>query len=884
MADRATVDRSDATGAGVDPDRADWAGVDWAAVDARLAAGSAMTPARTGERRVEDWALTDELVDSSPHARTLFNLSNGFLGIRGALEEDEDVADQALANGFYETWPISYPEDAYGLARVGQTIQPIPNPSRFTLSVNGVRLDWRTAAVSGYVRRLDLRAGVLTREFTWTTGDGIEVAVWSRRMVSFVQRGTVLMDYRVTVSADCDVQLVNDLVMPNSGGDAGEFDPRKGTAVADAYEVLAASARPEFGLTLRTNRAGRLLDCGVLHRVRRVAGDAGHGSGIGSTGGPGSDLRAGSGEGHGSGPGGGSGAGAGVGSGGGSGSDPDVGAGVGSGAGSERDAGPEEEAVLHPDRLSKVVAGRLAAGDSLEMAVLAVFATKAGRVRPVLDQFRDGDWEDLVKAQSAYVGRWWATADVSVGVKGDVQGRIRWNLFQALQASARADGLGIPAKGVSGSGYDGHYFWDGEALVLPYLTYVAPDLARRALAYRHATLDRARERARELHHRGAAFAWRTIDGREASAFFEAGTAQYHINADIAYAVDRYLRATGDVGYLAEEGVDLLVETARLWADLGFTGGDGRFHIHGVTGPDEYSALVDDNIYTNVMAGANLTAAAYWVGELGRRDPGAYARAAERLGLTDGEVGRWRRVAGLVALPYDSSLGVHGQDADFLSHRVWDFGNTPRESYPLLLHYHPLTIYRHQVCKQADLVLAMITRPDLFTPGEKRANFDYYDALTTGDSTLSASAQAIMAAETGRDRLAVSYFMQALDTDLSNSHKNSGDGVHVASAAAIWSILVMGFGGFRDYGGLVLNPRLPEGWQHLYFTLRIRDASLRVEITPAGTTLRLVGESPKSPIEVTLDGTKHTLTTGDAVVPASQAIQRRVVQPVILGQA
>jgi len=755
---------------------------------------------------VEDWALVTDSVDSSPHARTVFNLSNGFIGLRGALEEDTDIAGEALAGGFYETWPITYPEDAYGLARTGQTIQPVANPASFQLEVDttqkgeGSALDPHTSRLTGYTRRLDLRTGELTRSFTWKTDDGTDVDVSSTRLVSLAQRGLCLMRYKVRVSTPCTVKLTNSLVLPlaattageAAGPGAGHFDPRRSTNLDDCIEVVSTKVAPRLEATLTTKAARRTMTTVVDHRE-------------------------------------------------------------------EYSGKHKAVSTAGPDRLSRVVTAHLKAGQDLTLTAVAAYDPDPRQARRLLDDLGNNPAQAIESAQAAYLDRWWAAADVEVGAQGDMQGRIRWNLFQAIQASAAADGLGIPAKGLSGSGYDGHTFWDSEAMMLPCLTYTAPGVARHALSYRYATLDTARERARELHLAGAAFAWRTIDGREASAFFEAGTAQFHINADIAYAINRYMHATDDLEWLGAEGIDVLVETARLWADLGFhSTRDGRFHIHGVTGPDEYSAMVDDNLYTNVMAAANLDAANHWLGVLKTRSKDWYEQAVTRLAVGDKEREAWRAASGAMAIPYDEELGLHGQDADFLTHEPWDFDSTPPNMYPLLLHYHPLTIYRHQVLKQADLVLALITRPDLFDMEQKRADFDYYDAITTGDSTLSASAQAIMAAETGQSALAESYFDKALNTDIDNTHGNTGDGVHVASATAVWSILVMGFAGWRDYGVPTLNPRLPATWKRLAFKLRWRQSSVRVEITHMSTRLELE-TTTRDQLDLTVNGTAVSLS-------------------------
>ena len=444
-----------------------------------------------------------------------------------------------------------------------------------------------------------------------------------------------------------------------------------------------------------------------------------------------------------------------------------------------------------------------------------------------------------------------------------VQQAVRWNVFQLCQASWRTEGAGIPAKGLTGSAYDGHYFWDTEAYVLPFLAYTQPRIARNILRFRHSMLPKARERAATLDLRGALFPWRTINGEESSALYQAGTAQYHLNADIAYAVRRYVDVRGDVDLLAEVGAEILVETARMWQDLGFYGDDGRFHLHGVTGPDEYTAVVNDNAFTNLMARLNLNWAAHALRVLAEERPERHEALAYDLRLTPEEVAEWERAAAAMYVPHDEATGVTPQDESFLQRERWDLEATPADRFPLLLHYHPLVIYRRQVLKQADVVMAMFLLGNEFDLEQKRRNFAYYDPITTGDSSLSASVQSIVAAEIGDERSAVRYFDFALLMDLADLAGNVSDGVHVASAAGAWMSLVFGFGGVRDHDGrLTIDPHLPRRFDRLSFPLRFRDRQLRVTLTHDEERYAL--EEGK-PLEVVVRGRPCTLTVGDPLV-------------------
>ncbi|NAZ76849.1 family 65 glycosyl hydrolase [Kineococcus sp. T13] len=453
------------------------------------------------------------------------------------------------------------------------------------------------------------------------------------------------------------------------------------------------------------------------------------------------------------------------------------------------------------------------------------------RLRAELTEGLRAGWEHLADEQRAVLDDFWQHADVRVDGDERLQQAVRFALFHVFQAAAQATDRGIPAKGLTGTGYDGHTFWDTEVFVMPMLNHVWPPAALEALRWRHAMLPAARDRARELGLAGATFPWRTITGRESSGYWPAGTAAVHLNADIADAAVRYVHATGDEDAARELVTDVVVETARSWVVLGREDEEGRFHVDGVTGPDEYSALVDDNAYTNLMAQANLRAAV----ELARRFP----ERADALGVDEDEVADWVRLADAVHVPRDPGTGVHAQDAGSTQRKRWDFESTSPEQYPLADNFPYFSLYRRQVAKQADLVLAMQLRPEAFTPQEKRAAFEYYEELTVRDSSLSASVQAVVAAEVGHLELAADYAHEAAFVDLHDLRGKTPDGLHIASLAGAWQALVAGYGGMRDADGrLVFAPRLPEGLQGLCFRTRHRGSCLEVSLAREGAGQRV----------------------------------------------
>jgi alpha,alpha-trehalose phosphorylase len=734
----------------------------------------------------DDWRVIETRYAERYHARaeTGMALSNGYIGTRGTFDEGRpSLSPGTFVNGFHESWPIVHAEGAHGLARTGQTIINVPDATIVRLYVDDEPLFVPTARLRRYARVLDMREGTLTRALEWTTPAGKHVGVRSCRLVSLEHRHLMAIEYEVVLMDRAAPVVICSEVVNRQDADhhagipGAEVDPRQGTHLT--HRVLQAEAARAEGnrilLGYRAANSGMSLAVGVDHVVE-------------------SECRC------------------------------------------------RQSVTADGDRSRLVLS--VDATPGVPIRITKYVAYQSSRSEPpaeldercvaTLDRAVRGGFGALRHAQRAHLDRFWDRADVRVDTglpeSRRTQQAIRWNLFQVAQATWRAEGTGVPAKGLTGQAYEGHYFWDTEIYVMPFLSYTQPRIARNLLRFRHSMLARARERARDLGHRGAMYPWRTINGQEASAYYQAGTAQYHINADIAYAIRRYVSVRGDDEFLAECGAEMLAETARLWADLGFYDDDGRFHLHGVTGPDEYTTVVNDNTYTNLMARLNLQLAAAAVRALRAERPAAYAALADELGLGPAEPEEWDRAAAAMHLPYDQRRGIHPQDASFLDREIWDLEATPPDHFPLLLHYHPLVIYRHQVIKQADIVLAMFLVGDQFDADQKRANYDYYDRLTSGDSSLSACVQSIVAAEVGREEEALEYFRFALLMDLADAAGNASDGVHIASAAGVWQALVFGFGGVRDHdGALSIAPRLPAPWRSLSFSLRFGDRQLRIEL-------------------------------------------------------
>jgi len=600
----------------------------------------------------------------------------------------------------------------------------------------------------------------------WTSPAGQQVAVTSTRMVSLAHRGVAAIEYIVEAIDEFARITVQSELVANEDQPQTSSDPRAAALLNSPLEAIAQESGENQAVLIHRTRFSELMMAAAMDHDVEVPGRV------------------------------------------------------------------EVDTEVSEDLARTTVICGLRPGQQLRIVKYLSYGWSSLRSRPALrDQVagamkgaRYTGWQGLLESQRAYLDDFWDSADVEVDGDPVCQQAVRFGLFHVLQASARAERRAIAGKGLTGTGYDGHAFWDTEGFVLPVLTYTHPDAAADALRWRASTIDLARQRAQELDLRGASFPWRTIRGQECSAYWPAGTAAWHVNADIAAAFERYRVVTGDQTLEADCGLEVLVETARLWMSLGHHDRHGVFHLDGVTGPDEYTAVVRDNTFTNLMAAHNLRVATAAC----ERHP----EAARALNVDTEEAAAWRDAADAVHVPVDDELGVHQQCEGFTNLREWNF--TDDADYPLLLHYPYVLLYPAQVIKQADLVLAMHWQGHAFTPEQKARNVAYYEPRMVRDSSLSACTQAVLCAEVGHLELAHDYTYEAALIDLRDLHHNTRDGLHMASLAGSWTALVAGFGGLRDDEGiLALDPQLPEEITRMSFRLRWRG----FRVTSTSTTPR-----------------------------------------------
>jgi alpha,alpha-trehalose phosphorylase len=759
--------------------------------------------------------ITQDLEDLA-QTESLFALSNGHIGVRGNLDEgDPHGLPGTYLNSFCENYPLPYAESGYGYPESSEWIVNVTNGKLIRLLVDDEPFDLRYGQVLRHERCLDLREGVLRRTVQWTSPAGLTIEVRTRRLVSFTQRAIVAIDYEVEILSDiaADVVVQSELVANEEIPTVHTSDPRSGRGGAVRLQALEhGGEQARAWLAHATERSDLRVTAAMDHLYS--AASPGHQQ--------------------------------------------------------------ETELVVEADQARFTLARRLGPGEILRLTKFIAYGWSGVRTLPALrDQVEAAltvalttGWQGLVRDQRAQLEAFWSHADVEIEGDPAIQQAVRFGLFHLYQAAIRAEGRGIPAKGLTGSGYDGHAFWDTEMFVLPMLTAAVPQAVAHALEWRHSILPLAKSRAEALGWRGAAFPWRTIRGQECSGYWPASTAALHLNADVAAAALRLVRWTGDAEFEQRHALPLLIETARLWMSFGYQGADNRFHVDGVTGPDEYSALGNDNTYTNLMAKANLVGAIDTVER--------HRLSAEEFEVTEAELQAWRAAAEAMAIPRDAD-GIPEQAQGFNSRKQWPFVDA--DVYPLMQHAHYLDLYRHQVVKQADLMLAMHWCGDAFTAEEKASAFGHYEPITVRDSSLSASTQSILAAEVGHLQLAHDYLTEAAFIDLHDEEHNTRDGLHIAALAGTWLATVAGFGGMRDHGGrLSFRPQLPPTISRITFAVLWRAAILRVTITPDTAEYTVEAEDEETEVRIVHNGEEIVVRAKHPVVMPVELVQPLTPQP------
>ncbi len=440
---------------------------------------------------------------------------------------------------------------------------------------------------------------------------------------------------------------------------------------------------------------------------------------------------------------------------------------------------------------------------------------------------------------SRYYRRLWDEIDIRIdGDEKDQQG-IRFCLFQLAQTYHGYDPANnIGAKGLTGEAYSGHAFWDTETYCLPFYLFSDPQAARNLLLFRYATLPMAKERAKELDLRGACYPIATLNGHESCALWQHASLQPQPSTAIAFAIDHYVRNTGDEDFLTRYGLEMLIEISRYLLSRGDYNPDGtKFGFFGVMGPDEFQMMVNHNAYTNYMGMATFDTTLKALTHVKKTDPDGYRAILAKTGLKPGEIKAFREAMEKTFLPYDPKTRLFEQHQGYFGLPHVDIKKIPERDFPLYAHWSYDRIYRNDMIKQPDVLMFLFLYNSRFSLAVKRANYEFYEPRCIHESSLSPSIHSVLAAELDKDAEAAKFFEFATRMDLDDFNRNASEGLHLTSIAAAWVNIVYGFGGLRSDGGVLrLAPKLPPAWKGYSFHLAYRHARLHIEVTSGETRI------------------------------------------------
>ncbi|WP_113674162.1 glycoside hydrolase family 65 protein [Vallitalea guaymasensis] len=737
------------------------------------------------------WGYTEKNFQKEkyPLNETLFALGNGYIGTRGSFEEKSDFGghDGTFINGFYDYYDLSYGEKYNGYPDRSHAMLNVTNGKRIDIYINNERFSLEKGTIKDYVREIDFKKGILTRRVTWISEKGDEILYESERLVSFYEKHLMISKIRITpLNFDGDIKVVSYLE-----GDVKnitkENDPRIGVEFqGDELKVLECKIDNNRGEIISRTKSSNLgLICLMANNIK---------------------------------------------------------------CDDQYDSSYEQndKSVSH---VFNIKAEKNKVIDLEKYIVYKSYKNELNdnlysEVIGIVEEAFTKKYDFYKQKQKEFIDDFWFNTDILIDGDDATQQGIRFNMFHLLQSVGRDSLTNISAKGLTGEGYEGHYFWDTEIYILPFFLYTNPNIAKQLVNYRYNLLDSARKRAKEMQYKkGALYPWRTINGEECSAYFPAGTAQYHINGDIAYTVCKYVEATNDEEFMVEKGAEILIETARLWLEIGHFNSKGEFHICCVTGPDEYTAIVNNNVYTNLMAANNLHNAYKAAMLLQKKYPAQYKKLVDKINIEESEIDNFEVAANEMYVPYDEHRKLYPQDDSFFDKPKWDFIDS-EDKHPLLMHYHPLNIYRAQVCKQADLILAEFLLGGYFDREQKMRDYDYYEKITTHDSSLSTCIFSIMANELGLYDKAYDYFGDSVRTDIDNLHNNTSAGIHTANMAGAWMSIIYGFAGMRVEDGILrFSPHLPNQWNSYRFRVSFRGRIIEVCVTKDNTEFKILHGEP-----------------------------------------
>ncbi|WP_459128317.1 glycoside hydrolase family 65 protein [Latilactobacillus curvatus] len=727
---------------------------------------------------VDPWQIVTHQLDRK-HKRlqeSMTSIGNGYMGMRGVFEEDysgDSLPGIYLGGVWYpDKTVVGWWKNGYP-DYFGKVINAI-NFIKTNLKIDGQAVDLGKDEVTAFKLALDMHNGVLTRQFI-VTKNNKQVQVTIERFVSIVQKELCALRYTVenlaSEAVEIEISSMIDADVQNEDANYGE----------QFWQVIEQSDAADdtylVGKTMPNDFGVPRFSVGVQidHQTTMMA-DTG--------------LQ----EAH------------------------QVGQRF------KQQLAPKTQ--LNFEKRAVVVTSR----DYSELDLVP----NMQRIKQVVAQ---QSYQQLLAAQTNQWAKRWQMADVVIVGDDSAQQGIRFNLFQLFSTFYGEDErLNIGPKGFTGEKYGGATYWDTEGFVMPlYLSLADPKVSLNLLKYRHNQLSGAEHNARQQGLKGALYPMVTFNGIENHNEWEITFEEIHRNGTIAYAIYNYTRYTGDETYLLNEGIEVLTEIARFWADrVHFSQRAQRYMIHGVTGPNEYENNINNNWYTNLLAQWTLS---YTIETLKKVSD---TKKAD-LRLSDAELSQWQAIIEKMYLPQDEQLGIFLQQDGFLDKDIQPVSAIPADQRPINQHWSWDKILRSPYIKQADVLQGIWYFMDRFSAAEKKRNFDFYETLTVHESSLSAAVHAILAADLHYEDKAVEMYARTARLDLDNYNNDTDDGLHITSMTGSWLAIVQGFAGMRisDEGQLSFKPFLPKKWTAYEFHINFRGRLLKISVTADRTDIKLL---------------------------------------------
>ena len=710
------------------------------------------------------------------HIESMFALGNGYLGIRGTYEE-EDVTTEGqeipgmYINGVYATEDFIHPWFYKGYPKNEQFTVNLTDWRLVSVFIDGEKVCFSKGKMLEHQRMLNMKAGRLERSFIWESSSGKQISVRTYRIVSMKHTHTAAMCYCITpLNFDGMIEIRSEVRFVNTTKGKG-FTEKTGVGSINHIQYV----------TLSIPSTDIQIAMAYTHEIcfSKVGSDE-----------PCFESRW-----------------------------------------TENiwtDNSHIYKIFINAEKNQAISLQKYVAFYSTNDNVNNIIESAAAAVRSC----HQSGFDTFMQEQEGFWHKHWEIGDIKINGNANDDLAVRFNLFHVRQQIPTEGALSIGATGITGPQYSGKVFWDTEIYVMPYINYIDPALTKEMLMYRYRILDHAKNRAKEMDGKGALFAWASIDGNETSTCIEASTAEYHLQSDIAYAINRYYRSTNDKHFLYHYGAEILFETAAFMYHLGayIPENDNHFCINGVCGPDEYAGTVNNNFYTNMMLRFHFNFAIEVYEMMKQERPDLLQKLKSKIRITEQDIRNWRHASDTMYPCYNERLGIFEQDASFLTKNPVDVSKLPQHVSLLGSETHLLNVWRMQLIKQADVILLLFLLGKDYTPEQKKANYDFYEPKTNHGSSLSPAVHSIIANEIGYKKDAYAYFRSSAYMDLCDFKHNTAGGLHMACLGGVWMTVANGYLGMRDYDDkLIFHPVIPDEWDSYLIHIVYRGSVLRIEV-------------------------------------------------------